>query len=160
MSSLYSSKMNTYKVVKPIMVFLTKLHRLLFNKFGLRSLGSLLGNPICIITTVGRKSGNPIVIPLLTIPHEDNYILVASHGGAPNNPAWVYNLIHEPRIKMTVKSKTYNMLAKKLSDEEKENLWPVIIKAGPFYDEYQKKITRNIPVFLCSKEWMKREIFI
>ena len=152
MSSLYSSKMNTYKVVKPIMVFLTKLHRLLFNKFGLRSLGSLLGNPICIITTVGRKSGNPIVIPLLTIPHEDNYILVASHGGAPNNPAWVYNLIHEPRIKMTVKSNTYNMLAKKLSDEEKENLWPVIIKAGPFYDEYQKKITRNIPVFLCSKE--------
>jgi len=152
MSSLYSSKMNTYKVVKPIMVFLTKLHRLLFNKFGLRSLGSLLGNPICIITTVGRKSGNPIVIPLLTIPHEDNYILVASHGGAPNNPAWVYNLIHEPRIKMTVKSKTYNMLAKKLSDEEKENLWPLIIKAGPFYDEYQKKITRNIPVFLCSKE--------
>ena len=152
MSSLYSSKMNTYKVVKPIMVFLTKLHRLLFNKLGLRSLGSLLGNPICIITTVGRKSGNPIVIPLLTIPHEDNYILVASHGGAPNNPAWVYNLIHEPRIKMTVKSKTYNMIAKKLSDEEKENLWPVIIKAGPFYDEYQKKITRNIPVFLCSKE--------
>ena len=152
MSSLYSSKMNTYKVVKPIMVFLTKLHRLLFNKLGLRSLGSLLGNPICIITTVGRKSGNPIVIPLLTIPHEDNYILVASHGGAPNNPAWVYNLIHEPRIKMTVKSKTYNILAKKLSDEEKENLWPVIIKAGPFYDEYQKKITRNIPVFLCSKE--------
>jgi len=152
MSSLYSSKMNTYKVVKPIMVFLTKLHRLLFNKLGLRSLARMLGNPICIITTVGRKSGNPIVIPLLTIPHEDNYILVASHGGAPNNPAWVYNLIHEPRIKMTVKSKTYNMLAKKLSDEEKENLWPVIIKAGPFYDEYQKKITRNIPVFLCSKE--------
>ena len=152
MSSLYSSKMNTYKVVKPIMVFLTKLHRLLFNKLGLRSLGSLLGNPICIITTVGRKSGNPIVIPLLTIPHEDNYILVASHGGAPNNPAWVYNLIHEPRIKMTVKSKTYNMFAKILSDEEKENIWPIIIKAGPFYDEYQKKITRNIPVFLCSKE--------
>ena len=152
MSSLYSSKMNTYKVVKPIMVFLTKLHRLLFNKLGLRSLGSLLGNPICIITTVGRKSGNPIVIPLLTIPHEDNYILVASHGGAPNNPAWVYNLIHEPRIKMTVKSKTYNMFAKQLSDEEKENIWPIIIKAGPFYDEYQKKITRNIPVFLCSKE--------
>ena len=152
MSSLYSSKMNTYKVVKPIMVFLTKLHRLLFNKFGLRSLGSLLGNPICIITTVGRKSGNPIVIPLLTIRHQDDYILVASHGGAPNNPAWVYNLIHEPRIKMTVKSKTYNMFAKILSDEEKENIWPIIIKAGPFYDEYQKKITRNIPVFLCSKE--------
>ena len=152
MSSLYSSKMNTYKVVKPIMVFLTKLHRLLFNKFSLRSLGSLLGNPICIITTVGRKSGNPIVIPLLTIPHEDNYILVASHGGAPNNPAWVYNLIDEPRIKMTIKSKTYKMLAKKLSDEEKENLWPMIIKAGPFYDDYQKNTTRNIPVFLCSKE--------
>jgi len=56
------------------------------------------------------------------------------------------------RIKMTIKSKTYKMIAKKLSDEEKENLWPIIIKAGPFYDDYQKNTTRNIPVFLCSKE--------
>ena len=132
-------EMNNYRLLKPIIKVLTKLHRLLFNKFGLRSLGSLLGNPICMVATVGRKSGN-------------DYILVASHGGAPNNPAWVYNLIDEPRIKMTIKSKTYKMLAKKLSDEEKENLWPIIIKAGPFYDDYQKNTTRNIPVFLCSKE--------
>ena len=152
MSSLYSSKMNTYKVIKPIMVFFTKLHRLLFKKYGGRALGSFLGNPFCMITTVGRKSGNAISIPLLAIPHEDNYILVASHGGSPVHPAWYYNLINEPRIKVTIKSKTYNMFAKLLSDEEKENIWPIIIKAGPFYDEYQKKITRNIPVFLCSKE--------
>ena len=43
-------------------------------------------------------------------------------------------------------------LAVELSDEEKENLWPIIIKAGPFYDDYQNNTTRNIPVFLCSKE--------
>ena len=112
--------MNTYKVVKPIMVFFTKLHRLLFNKFGIRSLGSLLGNPFCMITTVGRKSGNAISIPLLTIPHEDNYILVASHGGAPVHPAWYYNLIDEPRIKMTIKSNTYNMLPRNYLTKKKK----------------------------------------
>ena len=86
-------EMNNYRLLKPIIKVLTKLHRLLFNKFGLRSLGSLLGNPICMVATVGRKSGNSILIPLLTIPHQDDYILVASHGGAPKNPAWVYNCL-------------------------------------------------------------------
>ena len=89
-------EMNNYRLLKPIIKVLTTLHRLMFNKFGLRSLGSLLGNPICMITTVGRKSGNSITIPLLTIPHQDDYILVASHGGAPNNPAWVCLLYTSP----------------------------------------------------------------
>jgi len=144
--------MNNHRLLKPIIVVFTKLHRLMFHKLGIKSLGSLKGNPFCMITTVGRKSGNSITIPLLTIHHQDDYILIASQGGAPNNPAWVYNLIDEPRIKMTINSKTYDMFAKKLSDEEKESLWPIIIKKAPFYDEYQRNTTRNIPVFLCSKQ--------
>ena len=46
----------------------------------------------------------------------------------------------------------FEKAAESLSDQEKENLWPIIIKKAPFYDEYQRKTTRNIPVFLCSKE--------
>ena len=81
--------MNNYTLLKPIIIVFTKLHRLMFNKLGITSLGSYKGHPFCMITTVGRKSGNSITIPLLTIHHKDDYILVASQGGAPNNPAWV-----------------------------------------------------------------------
>ena len=142
--------MNTHKFVKPIMQGLTKLHTLLYNKYGGRFLGTLFGNPICMITTVGRKSGSLRTIPLLTIPYEDDYILVASSGGAPAHPAWCYNLINDPRIEMTVNSNTFTAHARMLSDKEKNNLWPTIIKACSFYDEYREKTTRNIHVFICS----------
>lgn len=142
--------MNTHRFVKPIMKGLTKLHTLLYNKFSGRFLGTFLGNPICMITTVGRRSGNLRTIPLLTIPYEDDYILVASSGGAPSHPAWYYNLINDPRIEITVNSKTFTAHAKKLSDDEKDSIWPFIIKACPFYEEYRQKTTRNIPVFICS----------
>ena len=142
--------MNTHRFVKPIMKGLTKLHTLLYNKFSGRFLGTFLGNPICMITAVGRRTGNLRTIPLLTIPYEDDYILVASSGGAPSHPAWYYNLINDPRIEITVNSKTFAAHAKKLSDDEKESIWPFIIKACPFYEEYRQKTTRNIPVFICS----------
>ncbi len=131
---------------------MTIWHRMLFKGYGASSLGTFKGNPICMITTVGRKSGNPVSIPLLTIQHQDDYILVASQGGAPTHPAWYYNIVHEPRIKMTIKSKTYDMFAKQLSDEEKEDLWPVIVNACSVYDDYRQRTSRNIPVFLCSKQ--------
>ena len=144
--------MNTYTLVKPIMKAMTMWHRLLFKSFCGSSLGTFKGNPICMITTIGRKSGNPVTIPLLTIPHQDDYILVASQGGAPTHPAWYYNIVDEPRIKMTLQSKTYDMLAKQLSDKEKEDLWPVIVNACSVYDDYRQRTSRNIPVFLCSKQ--------
>ena len=142
--------MNTHKFVKPIMQGLTKLHTLLYKKYGGRFLGTLFGNPICMITTVGRKSGTLRTIPLLTIPYENDYILVASSGGSPEHPAWYYNLIQEPRIEMTVNSNTFSAHARQLSDEEKQSLWPLIIKECPFYEEYRQKASRNIPVFICS----------
>jgi len=78
---------------------MTIWHRMLFKGFRGSGLGTFMGNPICMITTVGRKSGNPVTTPLLTIPHQDDYILVASQGGAPTHPAWYYNIVNEPRIK-------------------------------------------------------------
>jgi hypothetical protein len=53
---------------------------------------------------------------------------------------------------MTIQSKTYDMFAKQLSDKEKEDLWPVIVNACSVYDNYRQQTSRNIPVFLCSKQ--------
>ena len=99
----------------------------------------------------GRKTGNLITIALLTIPHNDDYILVASQGGAKTNPLWYYNLKENPEIEMQVFSETFKMIAKELSNDEKNELWPTIIKAYPGYENYQKVTDRNIPVFICKR---------
>ena len=52
---------------------------------------------------------------------------------------------------MTIKSKTFEAHAKELSDQEKQRIWPIIIEACPYYEDYRKQANRNIPVFLCSK---------
>ena len=105
--------MNTHKFVKPIMQGLTKLHTLPYNKFGGRFLGTFLGNPICMITTVGRKSGSLRTIPLLTIPYKDDYILVASSGGSPAHPAWCYNLINDPNERNNIANQDGSSIIKR-----------------------------------------------
>ena len=99
----------------------------------------------------GRKTGNIITIALLTIPLGDDYIIVASQGGAKINPIWYYNLIENPEIEMQVFSDKFKMIAKQLSKDEKNELWPTIINAYPGYDNYQKSTDREIPVFICKK---------
>jgi len=99
----------------------------------------------------GRKTGKIITIALLTIPLGDNYILVASQGGAKTNPIWYYNLKENPEIEMQVFSDRFKMKATELSEDEKNKLWPEIIEAYPGYENYQKVTNRNIPVFLCKK---------
>tara|TARA_B100000029_G_scaffold160741_1_gene156621 strand:+ start:533 stop:967 length:435 start_codon:yes stop_codon:yes gene_type:complete len=143
--------MNTYPFVKVIMKFLTLLHTQLYKKLGGKFLGTMFGNPICMIITKGAKSGKIRKIPLLTIPYQEDYLLVASSGGSPVHPAWYFNLVNEPKIKMTIRSKTFEAHAKELSDQEKERIWPIIIEACPYYEDYRKQTNRKIPVFICSR---------
>ena len=99
----------------------------------------------------GRKTGNMIKIALLTIPHGDDYILVASQGGAKTNPLWYYNLRENPEIEMQVFSDHFKMRALELSDEEKKEYWPMIVAAYSGYENYQRVTERSIPVFVCRK---------
>ncbi len=72
--------------------------------------------------------------------------------GAKINPMWYYNLLENPEIEMQVFSEKFKMKATELSNTEKSELWPKIIKAYPGYENYQKVTNRNIPVFICKKD--------
>ncbi|HTK96667.1 MAG TPA: nitroreductase/quinone reductase family protein, partial [Pseudomonadales bacterium] len=75
---------------------------------------------------------------------------VASLGGAPKNPVWYYNLVAHPDIEVQVKENTLRLRARLASSEEKAQVWPRCVAAYPSYETYQKRTTRDIPVFICE----------
>ena len=139
------------ELFKPLIRALNQFHIWIYEKYDGKYVGEYDGLPFCLMKVKGRKTGNIITIALLTIPLGNDYIIVASQGGAKINPIWYYNLIENPEIEMQVFSDKFKMIAKQLSKDEKNELWPTIINAYPGYDNYQKSTDREIPVFICKK---------
>ena len=113
-------------------------------------MNSLEGMPIVLVRMTGAKSGKAKTIPLMYVPSDRGIVLVASQGGAPKNPAWYHNLMKHPAVEITQGGKTRKMTARRVSDEEKELLWPTCVEHYPPYEQYRKRTDRNIPVFLCE----------
>ena len=110
----------------------------------------LEGAPICLVTMTGRKSGKRKTIALMYTPHGDDVLLVASLGGAPTHPVWYHNLKTHPEIEIQVGSVRRKMLAREASVDEKRALWPVVVANYRSFEDYQKRTTREIPLFICS----------
>jgi F420H(2)-dependent quinone reductase len=80
-----------------------------------------------------------------------NYILVASQGGAPKHPQWYLNLQAEPNVEIRDKTEVYQMRVREITDPaERKRLWDIAVEAYPPYQEYQNRTKRIIPVFLAE----------
>lgn len=110
----------------------------------------LVGDPSCLLTMTGAKSGRRRTLPLMYIPHGDAVILVASQGGAPKHPAWYYNLLAHPEIEIEMNGRRRELRARLVEGEERAELWPVCVNRWAGYEGYSKRTTREIPVFLCE----------
>jgi deazaflavin-dependent oxidoreductase (nitroreductase family) len=128
----------------------TKFNVFIYKLSGGRLMNTLEGMPIVLVKMTGAKSGKSRTIPLMYVPHDNGLILVASQGGAPNNPAWFHNLCKHPQVEITRDGQTRKLTARRVSDEEKAQLWPTCVKYYPPYEQYQKRTDRNIPLFLCQ----------
>jgi deazaflavin-dependent oxidoreductase (nitroreductase family) len=106
------------------------------------------GTSCLILHTTGRKSGHIRKHPLIYGRDGDRYILVASKGGAPDNPGWYDNLVAHPDVKIQVMDKVLAVRAKTATAEEKKRVWPIMTKEWPDYDNYQSGTKRDIPVVL------------
>ena len=113
-------------------------------------MNELSGMAIMLVKMKGARSGQMRTIPLMYVPHDKGVILVASQGGAPKNPVWYHNLIKYPEVEVTQGGETKKLTARRVSDEEKAELWPTCVKYYPPYEQYQSRTDRNIPVFLCE----------
>jgi deazaflavin-dependent oxidoreductase (nitroreductase family) len=108
------------------------------------------GVPILLLTTTGRRSGLPRTTPLIFARDGDDYLVVASLGGAPHHPNWYHNLLANPQAEIQVKAERIPVTARTASDEEKPRLWRIVTDQWPNYDVYQTRTERPIPVVVLS----------
>lgn len=108
------------------------------------------GVPTLLLTTTGRKSGEPLQLPLIYGQDGPNYIIVASKGGAPGHPAWYLNLEANPEVELQVKADRFKARARTATAEEKPALWKKMTEIWPAYDEYQGRTSREIPVVIIE----------
>jgi deazaflavin-dependent oxidoreductase (nitroreductase family) len=110
------------------------------------------GLPVVIITMRGNKSGKIRKVPLMRVEHEGDYALVASLGGAPNNPTWYGNLAADPAALMIQDgAEAYDFVAREVEGDERALWWDRAVEAYPPYAEYQEKTSRTIPVFVATR---------
>ena len=109
------------------------------------------GLPVIIVTNRGRKTGAIRKTPLMKVADGNNYILVASRGGAPKHPLWYYNLRAEPKVEIQDEAKVQSMRVREVVDSaERHRLWDIAVAAYPPYQEYQERTERVIPVFVAE----------
>lgn len=125
-----------------------------YERTGGREANTLLdtGLPIIIVTTRGKKSGKVRKSPVMRVEHNGEYAIVASMGGAPQNPAWYHNLKSNPD-EVTVQDgpEPFDVEVRELSGDERAEWWDRAVAAYPPYAEYQTRTQRVIPVLLARK---------
>jgi F420H(2)-dependent quinone reductase len=114
--------------------------------------GKMEDLPVLILHTVGRKSGKPRQSPLLYIQDGENYAIVGSRGGSDAPPAWWLNLQDNPHATIEITGTKRRVSARVATAEEKARYWPRLVAGYPFYNDYQARTAREIPVILLSGE--------
>ena len=109
------------------------------------------GMPCIIVTNIGNKTGAIRKTPLMRAVDGNNYILVASQGGAPKHPVWYYNLKADPNVEIRDETEVFSVRAREVPEgSERQRLWDIAVAAYPPYQEYQDKTDRLIPVFITE----------
>ncbi len=109
------------------------------------------GVPTLLLTTTGRRSGKAKTLPLIYGQSGDDYLVVASRGGAPTHPGWYLNLEAQPEVEVQVAADRFRARARTANAAEKPALWKAMAEIWPAYDEYQANTTRTIPVVVLER---------
>ncbi|MBS9533130.1 nitroreductase family deazaflavin-dependent oxidoreductase [Mycobacterium sp. M1] len=106
--------------------------------------------PVGILTTTGRKTGQPRNSPLLFLRNGDRVLLVASQGGRASNPMWYLNLKANPAVKFQIGGEVLSLTARDATADERAEYWPKLTAMYPDFDDYQSYTDRVIPVVICE----------
>lgn len=121
-----------------------------------RSVG-MFGDHLLLMTAKGAKSGEAIMTPLVYGRQGNDYIVVASKGGAPDNPQWFGNIKVTPEVTCEVArdngTETFKARARVVTDRsERDRLFKEMCKIWPDYANYQKRTDRVIPVVVLERQ--------
>jgi deazaflavin-dependent oxidoreductase (nitroreductase family) len=109
------------------------------------------GTQTLLLTTTGRKSGEPRELPLIYGRSGDDYLIVASKGGADEPPAWYVNLVANPEVEVQVRGDRFKARAREATPDEKPEMWQTMVAEWPAYNDYQRKTEREIPIIVLER---------
>jgi deazaflavin-dependent oxidoreductase (nitroreductase family) len=112
--------------------------------------GPFQGAPLLLLHTTGAHSGTERVNPVMYGRDGDNYVVFASKGGAPSNPAWYHNLLAHPDVSAEIGGETVRLSARIAEGEERDRIWTPWKTANPGFADYEAKTTRQIPVVILQ----------
>jgi deazaflavin-dependent oxidoreductase (nitroreductase family) len=108
--------------------------------------GPFEGAPMLLLHHVGARSGQERVSPLVYLADRGRYVIFASKGGAPQNPAWYHNVKANPDVTIEVGTETMRATAEEVTGPERDRLYATQARARPNFAEYEQKTDRLIPV--------------
>lgn len=106
--------------------------------------------PTLLLTTTGHRTGQPHTAPLYFAEHDGRYIVIASKGGSDRDPQWYRNLVAQPEVEVQIRGDRFRATATTATPEEKARLWPLLAERMRFYDTYQEKAGRDIPLVVLT----------
>jgi deazaflavin-dependent oxidoreductase (nitroreductase family) len=121
-----------------------------FRANGGRVGGQFEGAPLLLLHTVGAKSGQERVNPVMYRAVGDGFAVFASKAGAPTNPDWYHNLIANPRVSAEIGTQTIEADARVADEQERDPIWAAQKQAYPGFADYEQKTTRQIPVVILD----------
>lgn len=113
----------------------------------------LAGLPVLMVTTTGRRSGEPRTTPLIAVPIHDDLALLGTNFGQTSTPAWVYNLEADPHAAVEYAGTTVRAVARPATDEERATIWERGQGVYRGYDKYRERVTdREIRTFVLEAD--------
>ena len=112
--------------------------------------GQFAGAPLLLLHTVGARSGQRRVNPVMYQKVDGGYAVFASKAGAPVNPDWYHNLLAQPQVTAEIGTQTVELVARVADGDERECIWAAQKAAYPGFADYERKTTRQIPVIVLE----------
>ena len=112
--------------------------------------GQFAGANLLLLHTLGAKSNQPRINPLAYFKDGDNYVIIASKGGAPSNPDWYYNILAHPDVTLEIGTEQFKVHATVPERAERDRIFANVVKQAPGFGEYQKNNPRVIPVVVLE----------
>jgi F420H(2)-dependent quinone reductase len=131
---------------------MSRTHSGVYRASGGRLLGRVVGMPVLLLTTSGRRSGKPRTAALTYFRDGADLVVIGSFGGSDLPPAWWLNLQRDPHASVVIGGTTSWVTARAATAEEHDRLWPLVTTTHPGYARYQERTARLIPVVMLMPE--------
>lgn len=113
--------------------------------------GRFEGATLLLLHTIGAKSNQPRINPLVYFKDGDHYIIVASKGGAPTNPDWYYNILAHPDVTLEIGTEQFKAHATVAERQERDRIFADVSSKNPGFGAYQQNTTRIIPIIKLER---------